>query len=125
VESLSEFLRLAMEGAALGVEVLAVLVIVIATAFGTGRFLFHISQRRVDAYRSYKERLTKALLLGLEFLVAADIVRTVAIETTLTNVAILGALVVVRTILSWSLIVEMDGRWPWQVAGAHAVKDES
>jgi hypothetical protein len=50
--------------------------------------------------------------------VAADIVRTVALDATLTNVAILGALVVVRTFLSWSLVVEMEGRWPWQVARA-------
>ena len=66
-----------------------------------------------------------ALLLGLEFLVAADIIRTVAIETTLTNVAVLGALVVVRTVLSWSLVVEMDGRWPWQGRAANVIQDES
>ena len=125
MESPNAFFRLAVEGAALGVEVLAVLVIVIAITFGTGRFLVHVRQRRVGAYRSYKEHLTKALLLGLEFLVAADIVKTVAIETTLSSVAILGALVVVRTVLSWSLIVEMDGRWPWQVGGAGAVREES
>jgi uncharacterized membrane protein len=93
--------------------------------FGTGRFLFQIGQSRGDAYRSYKQHLTKAMLLGLEFLVAADIVRTVAIETTLLNVAILGALVVVRTFLSWSLVVEMDGRWPWQADTAPSIKEES
>ena len=125
MERLGEFLRQEMEGAALGVEVLAVLVIVIAIVFGTGRFLFQIVQDRDDAYRFYKQHLTKAMLLGLEFLVAADIVRTVAIETTLLNVAILGALVVVRTFLSWSLVVEMDGRWPWQVGTAPSVKEES
>lgn len=125
MESVSEFLRQEMEWAALGVEVLAVLVIVIAIVFGTGRFLFQVSQGSADAYRFYKEHLTKALLLGLEFLVAADIVRTVAIETTLTNVAILGALVVVRTFLSWSLVVEMDGRWPWQVGREDGVREES
>jgi uncharacterized membrane protein len=119
------FLHGKIEGAALGVEVMAVLVIVLAIVSGTARFLYHLSQGRVDAYRFYKEHLTKALLLGLEFLVAADIVRTVAIETTLANVAILGALVVVRTVLSWSLVVEMDGRWPWQVGRPEAVKGES
>jgi uncharacterized membrane protein len=125
VEGASELLRRAVEGAALGVEMLAVLVIVIAILFGTGRFLLHLTQGRSDSYRSYKAHLTKALLLGLEFLVAADIVRTVAIETTLTNVAILGALVLVRTVLSWSLVVEMDGRWPWQVGAAPVVTEES
>ena len=125
MESLSGFLRRGMESAALGVEVLAVAVIVIAIVFGTGRFLLHVRLGQADAYRFYKQHLTKALLLGLEFLVAADIVKTVAIDTTLTNVAILGALVAVRTFLSWSLVVEMDGRWPWQVGTAGAVREES
>jgi uncharacterized membrane protein len=108
------FLHGVMEGSALGIEVLAVAVIVIAIVFGTSRFLLRVSRHRVDAYQSYKTHLVKALLLGLEFLVAADIVRTVALEATLNNVAVLAALVVVRTFLSWSLVVEMDGRWPWQ-----------
>ena len=66
----------------------------------------------------YKVYLGKALLLGLEFLVAADIVRTVALEPTLLNVGLLAILVVVRTFLSWSLVVEIEGRWPWQAHGA-------
>ena len=82
----SEFLRTAIEAAALGVEVLAVVVIVVAIVFGTAPLSAARQPGRTDAYRVYKEHLTKALLLGLEFLVAADIVRTVAIETTLTNV---------------------------------------
>ena len=106
----------AIEQAALGIEVLAVVVIVIAIVFGTGRFLLHLNSRRDDAYEAYKSHLVKALLLGLEFLVAADIVRTVALQATLQNVAILAALVVVRTFLSWSLVVEIDGRWPWQAS---------
>ena len=105
-----------IEKAALGIEVLAVAVIVIAIVFGTGRYLLHLNSRRDDAYEAYKSHLVRALLLGLEFLVAADIVRTVALQATLENVAILAALVVVRTFLSWSLVVEIDGRWPWQVA---------
>jgi uncharacterized membrane protein len=105
-----------IEQAALGIELLAVAVIVIAIVFGTGRYLFHLNSRRDDAYEAYKSHLVKALLLGLEFLVAADIVRTVALQATLQNVAILAALVVVRTFLSWSLVVEIDGRWPWQAS---------
>jgi uncharacterized membrane protein len=67
-----------------------------------------------DAYTQYMTRLGKALLLGLELLVAADIIRTVALAPTLPNVLILGVLVVVRTFLSWSLVVEMEGHWPWK-----------
>ncbi len=58
--------------------------------------------------------MAKALLLGLEILVAADIILTVALEATLESVLILGLLVVIRTFLSWSLVVEIERRWPWQ-----------
>jgi uncharacterized membrane protein len=122
VEAFNELLRQAMEMAATGVEALAVLVIVLAIVVGTIRYLGEGA--RDDRYKAYKERLTKALLLGLEFLVAADIVRTVAIETTLNNVLILGLLVIVRTVLSWSLVVEMDGRWPWQVGAAKTLEEK-
>ncbi len=56
----------------------------------------------------------KTLLLGLEILVAADIIRTVALESTFESVVVLGVLVLVRTFLSGSLVVEIEGRWPWQ-----------
>lgn len=105
-----------IELAATAIEVLAVAIIIIAIVHGTGRFLLHIQQRLDDAYEQYKAQLARALLLGLEFLVAADIVRTVTLEASLTNVGILALLVIVRTFLSWSLVVEIEGRWPWTVA---------
>jgi uncharacterized membrane protein len=92
--------------------------------FGTGRYLLHIRQRVYDAYDRYKVQLARALLLGLEFLVAADIVRTVALEPTLHNVLVLGLLVIVRTFLSWSIVVEIEGRWPWREAGRPASRVE-
>jgi len=107
----------AIEWAAVGIELLAVAVIVSAVIIigirrGTVRYLFRFGEP--GAYESYKSQLGKALLLGLELLVAADVVRTVALEPTLKNVAILGLLVVVRTFLSWSMSVEIEGHWPWQ-----------
>lgn len=66
------------------------------------------------AYEDYRRRLGRALMLGLEILVAADIVRTVALDNTLRSVASLGILVLIRTFLSWSLMLEVEGRWPWQ-----------
>jgi uncharacterized membrane protein len=69
----------------------------------------------LSGYEQYKVRLGRALLLGLEILVAADIVRTVALEPSLTNVGILALLVLIRTFLSWSLVVEIEHRWPWRV----------
>jgi uncharacterized membrane protein len=106
-----------IEWAALVGEVLAVAVIVAGVAFvalkrGTVRYLFHLKEH--GAYESYKQQLDRPLLLGLELLVAADVIRTVALAPTLTKVAVLGLLVLVRTMLSWSLVVEMEGRWPWQ-----------
>jgi uncharacterized membrane protein len=65
-------------------------------------------------YRGFRQRLGRAILLGLELLVAADIVRTVATEPNLTSVAVLAIIVAIRTFLSFSLEVEITGRWPWQ-----------
>jgi uncharacterized membrane protein len=107
-------MRHLIELSAQGIEALAVAIIVVAIAHGTIRYLFHINRQVGGAYEQYKVQLGKALLLGLEFLVAADIVRTVALELTLHNVMILGLLVIVRTFLSWSLVVEVEGRWPWR-----------
>jgi uncharacterized membrane protein len=115
----------AIEYSALGIEVLAVAIIVVAIVHGTTRFLLHMQQRVEDAYEQYKVQLAKSLLLGLEFLVAADIVRTVGLEPTLHNVGILGLLVIVRTFLSWSIVVEIEGRWPWRGAGLAGERVES
>lgn len=110
-------IRTAIEWAALGIEMLGALVIVVgvlrvAVTRGTVRFLLKVDDP--GAYESYKHQIGRSLLLGLEFLVAGDVVRTVALEPTLNNVAVLGLLVLVRTFLAWSLAVEIEGRWPWQ-----------
>jgi uncharacterized membrane protein len=65
-------------------------------------------------YREVRRRLGRSILLGLEFLVAADIIRTAAISPTLGSVAALGMIVLIRTFLSMALQVEVEGRWPWQ-----------
>ena len=65
-------------------------------------------------YAKLRERLGRVILLGLEFLVAADIIATVLINPTLESAAALGLIVLIRTFLSWSLEVELEGRWPWQ-----------
>ena len=67
-----------------------------------------------DAYEQFREGLGRAILLGLEFLVAADIIRTVAITPDARSVAVLGGIVLIRTFLSFSLELEVTGRWPWQ-----------
>lgn len=67
-----------------------------------------------EAYRRFRLNLGRAILLGLEFLVAADIIRTVSEEPTLRGVLVLGLIVLIRTFLSFTLTVELEGRWPWQ-----------
>ena len=111
-ESILEWIELA----ALAIEILAVVIIVVAIAGATGHYLYLALRRQHehDIYRQYKTRLGKALMLGLEVLIAADIVGTVALEATLESIVFLGLLVLIRTFLSWSLAVEIDGRWPWQ-----------
>ena len=105
-----------IELAALAIEIIAVAIIIGAIFYSLGHFLFRsvIQPGHEDQYQLLKVRLGKALLLGLEILVAADIIRTVALEATLESVAVLGLLVLSRTFLSWALIVEIEGRWPWQ-----------
>jgi uncharacterized membrane protein len=116
-QEIARTIKTIIEWAALVVDVLAVAVIVSGVVFvviqrGTVRYLFRLQES--GEYENYKQQLGKPLLLGLELLVAADVIRTVALAPTLTNVAVLGLLVFVRTMLSWSLTVEMEGRWPWQ-----------
>lgn len=106
-----------IELASLFIEVLAVAIILLSVLFGTINFVVQTYLKQVstaETFLQYKHRLGRALLLGLEILVAADVVRTVALDATLQSVAVLGLLVVIRTFLSWSLVVEMEGRWPWQ-----------
>lgn len=103
----------AVELAASGIEVFAVAVIVIGFFFATLRFLLRASQKKDPAFDNYKLMLGRSMLLGLTFLVAADVISTVALAPTLTNVGILGILIVLRTFLSWSLVVELEGHWPW------------
>jgi uncharacterized membrane protein len=105
-----------IEYAALAIEILAVVIIVGAIFYALGHYFVRaaIRQEHEALYRELKVRLGIALLLGLEILVAADIVRTVALEATLQSVSVLGLLVLIRTFLSWALVVEIEGRWPWQ-----------
>jgi uncharacterized membrane protein len=94
------------------IDISGVVVIVGGIAWATARFL----ERRAEEqhYECYKTRIGRSLLLGLEFLVAADIVKTIAVEPTFISLGVLAGLVLVRTFLSWTLLLEVEGRWPWQ-----------
>ena len=105
-----------IELVAMAIELIAVAIIAGAIVYAISHFLFQSILRPDEGgqYQQLKVRLGKALLLGLEILVAADIIRTVALEATLQSVTVLGLLVLIRTFLSWALVVEIEGRWPWQ-----------
>lgn len=113
---LLEMYRVVIEYVSMGIEAVAVTIIALATVLATVRFFSgrYVARDEEGAYRRLRGRLGRALLVGLEILIAADVVRTVALEATLTNVGVLGLLVLVRTFLSWTLVLEMEDRWPWQ-----------
>jgi uncharacterized membrane protein len=101
---------------AIGTTIDAIGVAVIAGGAVLAVFLTLGKNRRAEggAYDFFRRRLGRAILLGLEFLVAADIIRTVAVTPTWQSVVVLAGIVLIRTFLSFSLQLEMTGAWPWQ-----------
>ena len=96
------------------VELVGTLLILAGGAIATVRFLSRWASTGLDtAYREYRQHLGRAILLGLEFLVAGDIINTVAVDPTFRSVGVLAGIVAIRTFLSFSLEVEIEGRWPW------------
>ena len=76
-------------------------------------------------YREYRQTIGKAILLGLEFLVAADIIRTVAVSPSFRGAGVLALIVLIRTFLSMALQLELEGRWPWQSSRARPAPQRS
>jgi uncharacterized membrane protein len=106
------YFREVMEIVGTAVDAVGVLIVVVGALIATWRFLFRRGQP--GSFRLYRQDLGRAILLGLEFLVAGDIIRTVVVAPTLENVLVLGLIVLIRTFLSAALTVELEGRWPWQ-----------
>lgn len=109
-----EHVRTWIEVAAAGIEALAVAIMVGFIAIATVRWLIHASRIGEGAYERYRVAVGKSLLVGLELLIAADIIRTVALKASVMSVAILSALVLIRTFLGWTLTLDIESRWPWQ-----------
>ena len=106
--------RKIMDVVGTAVDTAGVSVIVIGALIATTRFLFQRRGETSILFRLYRQDLGRAILLGLEFLVAGDIIRTVVVAPTFDNVIVLGLIVLIRTFLSMSLQLELEGRWPWQ-----------
>lgn len=97
------------------IEIAGILVIVLGASFAVGVFLYRTVREGCSAklYRGFRSTLGRAILLGLEFLVGADIIMTVVVEPSFESLAVLASVVGIRTFLSFALEVEIDGRWPW------------
>ncbi len=102
------------ERIAILVEMAGVGVILLGIAVASLRFVYFLWRRRPNAYIGFRQDLGKAILLGLEFLVAGDIIQTVTVEPSVENVVVLGVIVLLRTFLSVSLEMEIEGGWPWR-----------
>ena len=106
--------RLVMEWVGLTFDAIGVLVIACGALIATGRLIMsRANQQQFDMQR-FRQDFGGAIVLGLEFLVAGDIIRTVALAPTLTNVLVLAIIVLIRTVLSMALQVEIEGHWPWE-----------
>lgn len=100
-----------------GIETIGVLVIIAGSAISSFRFLTHYRQEAEGiAYGIFRRQLGRSIIVGLEFLIAGDIIRTVIVADTLTNVMILGLIILIRTFLGITLHLEVEGRWPWEAA---------
>ncbi|MFN3474788.1 MAG: DUF1622 domain-containing protein [Blastomonas sp.] len=109
--------------AAVVMEVVGIAIIVIGSFGALGLFLVRAVGRALPLARlvaSLRSNLGYTILLGLEFLVAGDIINTVAIEPTMSSLLVLAGIVLIRTFLSFSLEVEIEGRWPWQKSAGRA-----
>ena len=102
-----------IEPIAKGIELAGILAIVVGATIALVRYAFG-NQNGKREFSTLRHDLGKAILLGLEFLVAGDIIATVTVDPTMNQVLILGLVVLIRTFLSFSLEVELEGQWPWQ-----------
>ena len=104
-----------IELVSIAIEIFGASVIVFGIGLATFRFLTrHYHKAGQRPYSLYKIDIGLSLLLGLEILVAADIIRTIAFDLSFQSLGVLAVLVVIRTLLSWVLLLEVEGRWPWQ-----------
>ncbi len=107
--------REVMEWVGLAFDATGVLVIAGGVLIAAGRLAAGASGTKATSVRRFRQDFGGAIVLGLEFLVAGDIIRTVVVAPTLENVAVLAIVVLIRTVLSMALQVEIEGRWPWQL----------
>ena len=119
-----ETIKLCIEYIAKFMEVTGVIVIVAGTLMALFKYIMSRQKQVGRSYRLLRQELGKGILLGLEILVAADIIATVVTEPTIEKVLILGVIVIIRTFLSLSIELEIEGRFPWQRSASQDQLDE-
>ncbi len=105
-----------VESIATAIDAAGVLVIVGGIVIASARSIARVRGQgdQQATFRSYRHGIGRAILLGLEFLVAADIIRTIAVAPTFRGVGVLAIIILIRTFLSMTLELELEARWPWQ-----------
>lgn len=103
-----------IELTALIIEVIGILVMVIGTFLALGRYAFKGQGKEIRSFKQIREELGRAILLGLEILIAADIIATVVYDAEMEQILKLGLIILIRTFLSFTLEVEIEGKWPWK-----------
>jgi len=106
------------------IDAAGVAAILLGALFAAVAAMIRVGHRDPSTYRKFRRQLGRSILLGLELLVAADIIRTVAVTPTLASIGVLAGIVLIRTFLSFSLELEITGRWPWQKASPESVPDD-
>ncbi len=123
---MTEFVKPLAEWCAAIVEILGLGIITILSLYALAYAVFRLikGEKGSSIFHETRNRLILGILMGLEFLVAADIINTVAVELSLHSVTVLAIIVIIRTFLSFALEVEMTGKWPWQQDPQHRKKNK-
>jgi uncharacterized membrane protein len=103
------------------VEIVGAIILVVGGLGAFVRFVREVVRHGTDPYSDLRKTLGRVILLGLEVLIIADIIRTIVVDQSVESVIVLGTIVLIRIVLSFSLEVEIDGYWPWtkwRVTGA-------
>jgi uncharacterized membrane protein len=109
----------------LALDLVGVFIVAVGSLLSLMRFLLRLKGAFSQSYRLLREDVGRAILLGLEFLIAGDIIRSVVVDPTLLNILTLGLIVLIRTSLSMTLQLEVEGSWPWQRASGIAASQQS
>jgi len=114
--SKNEFLTALIANVSFVLELLAVAIILLAIIYAVLNFFFsYLRDHKIEpSLNAFKQIVGRSVQVALELLIAADIINTVVLDATIQNVLVLGILVLIRTFLSWTLILETEGQWPWK-----------